>query len=335
MGNRSLHFAKVARNDEFYTRYEDIDREIGKFLEYDRDLFKGKSVLCPCDDPDKSMFARYFTMNFKRNGCCHHRRKGRILDSKAVPYRCRRHASNRSFRCSNGKVLDIDVNTIDSLSDFSVCHWRRLDGDGDFMSAEVGKFKGSADFIVTNPPFSLLVDFIPWCMGNGRRFLVIGNMNVMTYRTVFPMVMDGKLWIDSGMKARYDVPDGGERDVDSCWITNISRGEIHVPLELKPMDWNVRNGKHKGLSGKGYRKYDNYDALEVPFVDSIPSDYEGVMGVPVSFLNVHCPSQSRIVGATESEGVGFSHGLWDGSSNTRQPLIDGKRVYKRIFIQRV
>ena len=121
---------------------------------------------------------------------------------------------------------------------------------------------------------------------------------------------------------------------NSCWFTNLEHGRRHQPLQLMTTARNVKYSRHKEVKGIGYRKYDNYDAIEVPFTDAIPCDHDGVMGVPISFLDKYCPEQFEILGATESEGKGFSAGLWDSQSGVAQPLITGKRIYKRIFIRR-
>ena len=182
---------------------------------------------------------------------------------------------------------------------------------------------------------------------SAKHFLIIGNKNAITYKEVFPLIKANLIWtgcrgFSGGMWFRADYDDRTEKiedgtkllNVPSIWFTNLDHGRRHQPLQLMTMAQNVKHSKHKEVRGIGYRTYDNYDAIEVPFTDAIPSDYDGVMGVPISFLDKYCPEQFEILGATESEGRGFSHGLWDESSAVSQPLISGERVYKRIFIRR-
>ena len=235
--------------------------------------------------------------------------------------------------------------------------WQYLDGDGDFRSKEVTKLRDEADFIITNPPFSLFREFLAWIMEGGTRFAVIGNMNAITYKEVFPLIKSNQIWLGAtgnGNDMVFGVPEGAKVDDkdrqkaarlgyvgnytrlgNSCWFTSIEHGRRHQPLSLMTMADNLRYSKHKEIRGKTtYAHYDNYDAIEVPFTDAIPSDYDGVMGVPISFLIKYCPEQFEILGATESEGKGFSNNLWKTSSNVAQPLVNGERKFKRIFIKK-
>lgn len=181
-------------------------------------------------------------------------------------------------------------------------------------------------------------------------------MNAITYKEVFRLVKQNKVWLGAtgnGSDMVFAVPTGTEiaetdrqkaarlgyvgdytRLGNSCWFTNIDHGRRHQPLKLMTMEENLKYSRHKELKGKKtYERYDNYDAIEVPFTDSIPSDYDGVMGVPISFLDKYSPEQFEIVGATESEGKGFSEGLWDATSGVSQPVVGDRRIYKRIFIK--
>lgn len=210
------------------------------------------------------------------------------------------------------------------------------------------RLRDEADFIVTNPPFSLFREFLAWIVeDDNKRWLIIGNKNCITYKEVFPLIKANKIWAGhrcwaGGMwfqtmdEEDFDRIDNGThmKNVPSFWLTNIDHGRRHEPIPLMTMADNLRFSKHKEIKGKaGYEKYDNYDAIEVPFTDAIPSDYDGVMGVPITFLDKYCPEQFEILGATESEGKGFSNGLWDSQSNVAQPLVCGHRLYKRIFIR--
>lgn len=209
-----------------------------------------------------------------------------------------------------------------------------------------------SDIVITNPPFSLFREYIKQLVDNEKQFLIIANINAITYKEVFPLIKDNKIWLGTGMGrwiSGFIVPEsyelyGTEARIDedgkrivatnNClWLTNIDHGKRHQPLPLMTMSDNIKFSSHKEIKGKEYKKYDNYDAIEVPYTDAIPSDYYGVIGVPITFLDKYNPDQFIILGATESEGKGFSEGLWDKSSNISQPLVSGKRIYKRVFIK--
>ena len=258
-----------------------------------------------------------------------------------------------------GKIFILDHDhSGDGRINIDDLEWEYMEGDGDFRSKEVTDLRDEADFIITNPPFSLFRDFLAWIMEGGKRFAVIGNMNAITYKEVFPLIKDNKVWLGAtgnGNDMVFGVPEGAKIDEkdrakaarlgyvgnytrlgNSCWFTSIEHGRRHEPIPLMTMADNLRFSKHKELKGKtAYEHYDNYDAIEVPFTDAIPSDYKGVMGVPISFLIKYCPEQFEILGATESEGKGFSNGLWKPDSHIAQPLVHSDRVYKRIFISHV
>ena len=260
----------------------------------------------------------------------------------------------RSLRQEKGRifVLDHDV-TGDGKINFEDIEWTYLDGDGDFRSDEVKRLRDESDIIVTNPPFSLFREFLAWIMAADKKFAIIGNRNAITYKEVFPLIKANRIWLDNPFvrgagyfrspievdkKLSYynshDYREGLIRVPGVRWFTNLEHGRRHQPLQLMTMADNIKYSRHKEVKGIGYRKYDNYDAIEVPFTDAIPSDYVADMGVPISFLDKYCPEQFEIVGATESEGKGFSRGLWDAGSGVAQPMIDGERIYKRIFIRR-
>jgi hypothetical protein len=186
----------------------------------------------------------------------------------------------------------------------------------------------------------------------GKQFLIIGNMNAITYKEIFPLIKENKLWLGNGFHAGnayfftpnirefasgvFNEETGLVKFRNVCWYTNLDHGRRHQPLPLMTLRENLKFSKHKEIRGKaGYDKYDNYDAIEVPFTDAIPSDYDGVMGVPISFLDKYCPDQFEITGATESEGKGFSNGLWDEKSGVAQPIVAKKRIYKRLFIRKL
>ena len=215
-------------------------------------------------------------------------------------------------------ILDKDI-TNDGRVNIEDLQWEYLEGDGDFRSKEVTKLRDEADFIVTNPPFSLFREFLAWIIEADKKFIIIGNMNAITYKEAFPLIKDNKMWLGYSIHSgdrEFEVPNeyplaaaGWRIDENGRkfirvkgvrWFTNIDHGRRHQPLALMTMVDNLRFSKHKELKGKtAYDHYDNYDAIEVPFTDAIPSDYDGVMGVPISFLDKYCPEQFEILGITD------------------------------------
>lgn len=360
--NTKLSEAKSKKNDEFYTQYADIEKEVNAYLEYDPDTFRDKTVLLPCDDPEWSNFTIFFAQNFARLGLKKLISTSYAPASKNFNWHSRPTEFEQEsplFDCVKSKacgkifVLEKDI-TGDGIINHDDLEWNYLDGDGDFRSEVVCKLRDEADIIVTNPPFSLFREFLAWLVQGGKKFLMIGNMNAITYKEVFPLLKDNQMWLGNGFaggNAYFMVPEGTAREYatgvydaekgmvhfrNCAWFTNMEHGKRHRPLELMSLQDNLKFSRHKDIKGSsGYRKYDNYDAIEVPYTDAIPSDYTGVMGVPISFLDKYCPEQFEIVGATESEGRGFSAGLWDANSKVSQPLIKGERVYKRLFIKKI
>ena len=332
MANTNLKEAKAAKNDEFYTQFHDIEIEMNAYLEYDPDVFRGKTVLLPCDDPEWSNFTRYFAAKFDELGLKKLISTSYAPDSKKykTPYQpslfeqeapqfdpSKAQVKGKIFILERDKSGDGRIN-IDDLE------WKYMDGDGDFRSKEVTELRNEADFIITNPPFSLFREFLAWIVEAGKKFAVIGNMNAITYKEVFPLIKDNKVWLGAtgnGNDMVFGVPDGAKVDEkdkakaarlgyvgnytrlgNSCWFTSIEHGRRHEPLPLMSMADNLRFSKHKELKGKAaYDRYDNYDAIEVPFTDAIPSDYDGVMGVPISFLMKYCPEQFEILGQTQGD----------------------------------
>lgn len=344
--NENLTRAKAGKNDEFYTQFDDIQREMNAYLEFYPDVFLGKTVLLPCDDPAWSNFTKFFAMNFEFYGL-----KKLISTSYAaasrpnVPVRALSEAdlANPSYDAEldpvHGRVyvLERDENG-DGRIDLEDLRWSYLEGDGDFRSAEVTALRDEADFIITNPPFSLFREFLKWTTASRAKFALISNKNCVTFKEVFPMIRERRVW--SGARSwsdfRFITPDRNNLPVavPAIWLTNIDHGRRHQPLDLQDMARNLQI--HPKMRGKtAYDRYDNYDAIEVPATMAIPSDWDGPMGVPISFLDKYCPEQFDIIGATESEGKGFSRGLWDRKSGVAQALINNQRVYKRIFIRRI
>jgi hypothetical protein len=201
-----------------------------------------------------------------------------------------------------GRLLVLDQDTTkDGKIDHQDLRWDYLEGDGDFRSEEVTKLRDSADIVITNPPFSLFREYIGWLMNGKVKFAIIGNMNAITYKEVFPLLKNNKIWLGVSQGAKtYTRPDGSLQTLgNTCWYTNMDHGRRHEPLSLMTMGENLKFSKHQSLKDSGYLKYDNYDAIEVPFTDAIPSDYPGVMGVPITFLGKYNPEQFELLGITQ------------------------------------
>ncbi|MDD7620908.1 MAG: adenine-specific methyltransferase EcoRI family protein [Prevotella sp.] len=326
MANRNLNAAKTAKNDEFYTQFYDIETEMEAYLDYNRDVFRGKTVLLPCDDPEWSNFTRYFAQNFETLGL------KKLISTSFAPesktYKCGYQLSlfetespkfDKDKTKTHGKIFVLTEDTTgDGVTNLDDLQWDYLEGDGDFRSKEVTKLRDEADIIVTNPPFSLFREFVTWIMEANKEFVIIGNQNAITYKELFPLLMNNRIWLGAtGFSSDmvFGVPEGTvvkESDKkkaerlgyvgnytrlgNSCWFTNIEHGRRHQPLRLMTEAENMRFSKHKEIKGKGYQKYDNYDAIEVNYYDAIPSDYDGVMGVSITFLDKYCPEQFEIVG---------------------------------------
>lgn len=327
--NVNLGAAKAAKNDEFYTQYADIQKEVNAYLEYNPDTFRDKTVLLPCDDPEWSNFTKFFAQNFERLGL-----KKLISTSYAVESKKYKDYEPTLFETesplfdedktrTHGKifVLERDINGSGRI-DIDDLEWHYLDGDGDFRSPEVCALRDESDVIVTNPPFSLFREFLAWIVGAGKGCLIIGNMNAITYKEVFPLIKENRLWLGAtGFVSDmvFSVPKGTAVDPkdkakaaklgyvgdytrlgNSCWFTNLDHGRRHEPLRLMSTKDNLRYSKHRDVREKGYLKYDNYDAIEVSHTDAIPADYDGIMGVPITFLDKYCPEQFDILGMCEN-----------------------------------
>ena len=319
--NSNLGAAKAAKNDEFYTQYADIQKEVNAYLDYNPDTFRDKTVLLPCDDPEWSNFTRFFAQNFERLGL-----KRLISTSYAVESKKYKDYQPTLFETESpwfdadktrikGKIFELTRDTNQNgRIDIDDLEWHYLDGDGDFRSKEVCQLRDEADIIVTNPPFSLFREFLGWVVEAEKGFLIIGNQGCIGYKEVFPLIQANHLWLGNGFSAGnayfrlprefardyatgvYDESTGLVKFRNCCWMTNLEHGRRHEPLKLMSMKDNIRFGKHKELREKGYQHYVNFDAIEVPFTDSIPDDYEGAMGVPISFLDKYCPEQFEIIG---------------------------------------
>ena len=339
MANSNLTNARNAKNDEFYTQYQDIEKEILAYAEYNPEVFRDKTILMPCDDPEWSNFTKYFAQNFERLGLKKLISTSYAPDSKNYKNKYQptlfetndpQFDENKSVK--NGKIFILERDkTGDGKIDVNDLEWHYLEGDGDYRSKEITSLRDEADFIITNPPFSLFRDFLAWIVAAEKQFVIIGNMNAITYKEVFPLIKNDKMWLGNGFHAGnayfstpfakeyadgvYNSETGLVKFRNVCWFTNIDHGRRHRPLTLMTMDANLRFSKHKEIKGKTeYDRYDNYDAIEVPFTDSIPSDYDGVMGVPISFLDKYCPEQFEILGTSDNGIIDDKYKLTPGLS---------------------
>lgn len=336
MGNSKLSQAKTAKNDEFYTQWSDIEREIQAYLEYDPDVFRGKTIFCPCDDPEWSNFTKYFALHFQEYGLKKLISTSYAPESKPynVSYQLTlfeesspKYDKNKTMKHGKVYILDSEDVNADGRIDIDDLKWDYLEGDGDFRSEEVRELLNDSDIIVTNPPFSLFREFLIYITEAEKQFLILGNLNAITYKEVFPLIMWNKMWLGAtnfNVGMYFQVPDdfvyaptykfARERNgvkvnrvPGVCWFSNLDHGRRHQPLPLMTMEDNLKFSKHHQIRGKSaYDRYDNYDAIEVPFSDAIPSDYEGIMGVPITFLDKYSPEQFDIVGITKT---------WHGGAN--------------------
>ena len=346
MANKTLNAAKTAKKDEFYTQLTDIERELQHYWQH----FKGKTVLCNCDDPYESNFFKYFALRFNQLGLkklictCYNgspvQGNELILHFEGFDDEPKKVA----YKVEITEVKDMNGDGAVDLSD--VRYLLQNDKNvmtvletGDFRSKECVELLKEADVVVTNPPFSLFREHVGQIMKYGKKFLVIGNVNAISYKEIFQLIRDDKTWLGykSGNMA-FKVPDDYEEratrfwiDADGqkwrsmgniCWYTNLDIKKRHEELDLVCH-----------YSPEEYPKYDNYDAIEVSKTAEIPCDYEGVMGVPVTFLDKYCPEQFSLLGMCASSynaeivGIPFLGGK-DG-----RPLINGKNTYARIFIR--
>lgn len=310
MTNSNLHAAKQAKQDEFYTMYDDIAREMMAYWSHSPDVFRGAVVMCPADDPEWSNFARFFADVFTEWGL------KRLI--------CTSYAQQPETR---GRLFVLEREDLDGDGKFdrAALKWSYLDGDGDFRSDEVTALRDEADFVITNPPFSLFREFVKWCVDGDVKFSTVGTINAVNYRVVFPLIRDERIWLgasDSNKGMRFRVPDTARADYSEkvydpesktvsfnnvCWYTNIAHGRRREWLDLDTMDNNRTKPKARAVIREhGYPKYDNFDAIEVAYVAAIPSDYDGIMGVPISFLDKYNPDQFEILGITKT---------WDDPSN--------------------
>lgn len=343
MANDKLSRAKEQKNDEFYTQYSDIQKEMNAYIEFNPDVFRNKTILCPCDDPEWSNFTKFFAQNFETFGLKKLISTSYAVESKAYKeYQPTLFETESPLFCKDktrikGKIFTLDRDTTKKGKiDIQDLKWNYLEGDGDFRSQEVIKLREEADIIITNPPFSLFHEFFLWLMESQKSFIIIGNLNALKYIEVFPYIKNNKIWFGSSYfngGAAYFIADKKLYNPDKMsntknafvkdgkfywrvngvrWYTNIDHGRRHEPLSLMSMADNIKFSKHKELKNKGYQKYFNYDGIDVPYIDAIPNDYNGVMGVPISFLDKYNPDQFEIIGKGAEVPKKYKHESIDG-----------------------
>lgn len=320
--NNNLHNAKRAKNNEFYTRLEDIEKEMCHYREH----FRGKVVYCNCDDPKESNFFKFFSLQFE------------FLGLKKL-------ISTGYKENGHGVVCIYEGENENNLSDDSEIRTYELQGNGDFRSEECIEFLKEADIVVTNPPFSLFREYVAQLVEYGKEFLIVGNSNAITYKEIFPLIKENKLWLGINPVKEFITPlteienektqyikEGKvyQKFGNICWFTNLEHDHRNRPLDLT-----------KRYDPRYYPKYDNYDAIECSKVMDIPRDYDRVIGVPITFLDKYCPKQFRIVGLLCDNRCGYP--MLNGNptytdekhKNSVCGVLNGKRVYPRVIIEKI
>ena len=378
--NRNLGAAKAAKQDEFYTQYVDIQKEVEAYLEFDPDTFRGKTVYCNCDDPFESNFFKYFAAKFNELGL-----KKLITTSYDGSPIAGQLTLFPEYDEGNGKrqkpkalafiidhVMNEDGDGAAGVKDVELFLKRNkaarisLKGDpdkypgGDFRSSECVAFLKEADIVVTNPPFSLFREYLAQLVEHDKKFLIIGNVQAITYKEVFPLIKRDKLWmgvtIHSGDR-EFRIPDhyplnaaGWRIDENGVkyirikgvrWWTNIDHGRRHEKIPLMTSKENLKFSVHKEIKARAaYDRYVNYDGIEVPYTDAIPGDHDGAMGVPITFLDKYNPDQFEILGSSMNLGVPISQIAKKGTYQQGGPRFyidngDGtyRRMYDRIVIR--
>ena len=292
MANKNLNKAKEAKKDEFYTQLEDINNELRHYREH----FRGKTVLCNCDDPRVSNFFTYFAYNFE------------FLGLKKLITTCYKNQDTDLFsthKCEQAVYLiyegDKNENRIPDVEEIGV---HPLKGDGDFRSAECVELLKEADIVVTNPPFSLFREFVAQLMEYDKKFLIIGNVNALSYKEIFPLIQSNRMWFGASIHSgdrKFWVPDDYELNAAGCGIDSTGRKFIRVKgvRWFTNLDYKERHEDlilYKSYVPEEYPKYVNYDAIEVSRTEYIPYDYDGVMGVPITFIDKYSPDQFEIIG---------------------------------------
>lgn len=326
--NNGLHLANREKKNEFYTMYEDIEKELENYWKY----FSGKTILCNCDNPFKSNFFKYFILNFNRFHlkkliATYKKKKGEKESYKAIIKKVPKDIKEHVFCNINDNNILFSVKE----NELSVLH-----GDGDFRSDECLLLLNESDIVVTNPPFSLFREYIQILFENNKKFIIMGNINAVTYKEFFPLIKENKVWIGksihSGDRAFY-VPDDYPLNAAGCGVDKNGKRFIRV----KGVRWYTNldiDNRHQILNltktyvgnEADFQKYDNYDAINVDKVKDIPLDYNGVMGVPITFLDKYNPSQFELISFRKgSDGKDLFY------------TKDGKKItpYFRILIKKI
>lgn len=347
MANKNLTAAKAAKNDEFYTQLTDIERELQHYWQH----FRGKVVLCNCDDPYESNFFKYFALRFNQLGLkkliCTCYDGSPVMGSELSLFALDAEGEEKklAYKVEITEVTDVNGDGAVDLADveYLIKNDKNvlsvLRGNGDFRSQECIELLKEADIVVTNPPFSLFREYIAQLMQYEKKFLIIGNQNNITYKEIFSLLQENKIWLGykSGDMA-FKVPDNYEaretrywqdetgqkwRSLGNiCWFTNLDHSKRHEELDLVCR-----------YSPEEYPTYDNYDAIEVGKIADIPYDYEGLMGVPITFLDKYNPDQFEIIWTTDRGGDGMIENVKKPHTRYDAPVVNGKGLYKRILIR--
>ena len=313
--NKNLQRAKTVKNDEFYTQLSDIEKEMKNYKNY----FKNKIIYCNCDNPKQSNFYKYFHLNFN------------FLELKKLivtHYNEDEQVYKTEYLGGNDNDYSMDIITC-------------LNSNGDFRSIECIELLKEADIIVTNPPFSLFREYIAQLIKYNKHFIILGNQNAITCKEIFPLIKNNIIWYGASIHSggiNFRIPDdyieysknvfidNNQHYINLSgirWFTNLDYPQRHTLLKLI-----------EKYTPEKYPKYDNYDAININKTSEIPHDYDGVMGVPITFLDKYNPKQFDIIGASEQCGKGFSNGLWNKESKISHPLIHNKKIYSRLFIRK-
>lgn len=325
MANSALTAAKAAKKDEFYTQLTDIEKELAHYKEH----FRGKTVLCNCDDPRVSNFFKYFTLNFDHLGL--KRVIATCYKSQSVDLFSTHDCEQAVYQIYDGER---DTNNMPDENEIAV---KSLKGDGDFRSAECIELLKQADIVVTNPPFSLFREYVAQLIKYEKKFLIIGNKNALTYKELFPLIKNnlmwtgyrgfaGGMWFKSDYEGKTEKIIDGQRiiNVPSIWFTNLDIKKRHEDLPL-----------YKRYTPEEFPKYDNYDAINVNKTSDIPCDYEGVMGVPITFLDKYNPEQFEIIDARDCTDIDKLKKKSTYLVKDKDSAINGKATYARILIRKL
>ena len=322
--NSNLHSAKNAKNDEFYTQLSDVSEELRHYKKH----FKGKTVFCNCDDPTWSAFWKYFHLNFEVLG---------LKKLISTHYDKNEPTYKMVYEGGDDNNIEVGVKT-------------PLQGNGDFRNQECIELLKESDIVVTNPPFSLFREYIAQLMEYGKKFIILGNPNAVSYKEIFPLLRDNKVWI--GVKPwSSEMYFGVPKEQENYLVTYKKEGSAYVikngqilgrvatiwftNLDIKKRHEKLIKELYKQYSPNEYPQYDNYDAINVNKVADIPFDYDGVMGVPITFLDKYNPDEFEILGMESSAGYNLEIvGIPVLKEGDARPAINGKTTYARIFIRR-